>query len=70
MALRQGHTLEEKNLQLRGRILGYSGQTNSGIISGDDNRYDFTGAEWREQTLPTRDLYVDFEVEAGRATSV
>lgn len=47
---------------MKGEILDYSIQTNSGIISGDDgNRYSFTRAEWKAGTPPTKGLYIDFE---------
>ncbi len=46
---------------MKGNILDFSIQTNTGIISGDDqNRYNFTGAEWRGQRPPTRGDRVDF----------
>ena len=51
---------------MRGQILDYSVQTNSGIISGDDgNRYTFTGPEWKENRVPTRGMHVDFEAATG-----
>ena len=58
---------------MKGQILDYSIQTNSGIISGDDqNRYNFTGAEWRGQRPPTRGDRVDFDVDSttGNATQI
>ena len=49
---------------MKGNILDFSIQTNTGIISGDDqNRYNFTGAEWRGQRPPTRGDRVDFDVD-------
>ena len=55
-----------------GQILDYSIQTNSGIITADDqNRYEFTGAEWRGQKPPARGDKVDFSInEDGQATEV
>ena len=66
---------------MKGYILDYTVQTNSGIISGDDNqRYNFRGADWKEIEPPRRGMRVDFaavgdaameiytEIEAGRAT--
>ena len=51
---------------MKGRILDYSVQTNSGIISGDDGRrYTFVGAEWRGSSAPVRGMYVDFEAMQG-----
>ena len=57
---------------MKGSILDFSIQTNTGIISGDDqNRYNFTGAEWRGQRPPTRGDRVDFDVDnAGSAIQI
>lgn len=58
---------------MKGQILDYSIQTNSGIISGDDqNRYNFTGVEWRGQRPPTRGDRVDFDIDSttGNATQI
>ncbi|WP_291354334.1 DUF805 domain-containing protein [Acinetobacter sp. UBA3106] len=58
---------------MKGTILDFSIQTNSGIISADDqNRYNFTGAEWRGQRPPTRGDRVDFDIDSttGNATQI
>ena len=56
---------------MKGRILSYSVQTNSGEITGDDgNRYSFTGQEWQESFPPVRGTYVDFAVTENQATSI
>lgn len=56
---------------MKGRILDYSIQTNTGAISGDDNnRYTFTGAEWRAAGSPQRGRRVDFDPEGNVATAV
>lgn len=57
---------------MKGTILDYSIQSNSGIISGDDqNHYNFTGVEWRGQRPPNRGEHVDFAVDdAGNATQI
>lgn len=57
---------------MKGLILDFSVQTNTGVISGDDqNRYQFEGTEWRENNPPTRGMQVDFDVnEAGQAVQV
>ena len=57
---------------MKGSILDFSIQTNTGIISGDDqNRYNFTGAEWRGQHPPARGDRVDFDVDnAGSAIQI
>lgn len=57
---------------MKGSILDFSIQTNTGIISGDDqNRYNFTGAEWRGQHPPARGDRVDFDIDnAGSAIQI
>ena len=56
---------------MKGRVLSYSVQDNSGIISGDDGqRYTFEGPQWREQDLPVQGAYVDFQVAAGTDQAV
>ena len=50
---------------MKGQVLDFSIQTNSGIISGDDqNRYHFNGAEWRDHRNPLKGTYVDFGIDA------
>lgn len=57
---------------MKGTILDYSIQNNTGIISGDDEkRYQFSGAEWREQRAPYRGQKVDFDIrDFGQAKDV
>ena len=56
---------------MKGQILNYSVQTNSGIISGDDNqRYSFNGADWMESAPPRRGMQVDFAIIGTSATEV
>ncbi|OTG98405.1 hypothetical protein B9T24_03455 [Acinetobacter sp. ANC 4654] len=57
---------------MKGNILDFSIQSNTGIISGDDqNRYNFTGAEWRGQRPPARGDRVDFDVDdTGNAIQI
>ena len=56
---------------MRGQILDYSVQTNTGTISGaDGNRYYFNGAEWKGQGAPLRAMTVDFETEGNQAKGV
>jgi len=56
---------------MKGRILDYSVQSNSGVIDGDDGvRYSFTGAEWRGDGVPSRGMYVDFYPEQTEARAV
>ena len=56
---------------MNGTILDYSVQTSSGLITGDDgNRYNFVGAEWKDQAIPNRGTRVDFEAQGGDAVAV
>lgn len=57
---------------MKGRILDFSIQTNTGVITGEDyKRYSFVGSEWKETQAPVRGYEVDFEINAeGQATGV
>ncbi|WP_151981082.1 DUF805 domain-containing protein [Acinetobacter guerrae] len=57
---------------MKGKILDFSIQTNTGIISAEDGkRYNFAGNEWKEQAIPVRGNSVDFDLnEQGQATGV
>jgi hypothetical protein len=56
---------------MNGQILDYSPQTNSGLIAGDDgNRYNFVGAEWKDQAVPNRGMRVDFEAQGSDAVAI
>ncbi|MER8075921.1 DUF805 domain-containing protein [Acinetobacter pittii] len=57
---------------MKGRILDFSIQTNTGIITGEDHkRYSFVGSEWKETQAPVRGYEVDFDINAeGQATGV
>ena len=57
---------------MKGSILDFSIQHNTGFISGDDNqRYSFNGADWRSERPPSRGDQVDFIVNtAGEASEV
>lgn len=56
---------------MRGQILDYSVQTNTGTISAaDGNRYTFMGAEWRGPGTPSRAMSVDFETDGTQARAV
>ena len=56
---------------MRGHILRYSVQGNSGTISGDDGkRYRFTGASWQATGMPEIGSYVDFDVQDEAATDI
>src|SRR5690349_15723924 len=56
---------------MKGQILDYSAQTNSGVISGaDGSRYTFVGSEWKGDSLPIRGTAVDFDVHEGNAIGI
>ena len=56
---------------MKGHILDFTVQTNSGIISGDDNqRYTFHGTDWMEQDPPRRGMQVDFATVGDQATQI
>ncbi|ENW96012.1 DUF805 domain-containing protein [Acinetobacter sp. NIPH 298] len=57
---------------MKGKILDFTIQTNTGIIIGEDQkRYNFAGSEWKEQQAPVRGNEVDFEVNTeGQAIGV
>jgi uncharacterized membrane protein YhaH (DUF805 family) len=56
---------------MKGKILDFSIQKGGGLILGDDGqRYLFISAEWQEQSLPLRDVVVDFEAAGKYAKGV
>ena len=56
---------------MRGQILDYSVQTNTGTISGSDgNRYSFSGAEWKSPGAPARANSVVLEVDGLHAPAI
>lgn len=56
---------------MRGQILDFSVQSNSGVISGDDgNRYSFAGDNWQEPSVPQRGMRVDFDPDGNVATVI
>ena len=56
---------------MKGQILDYSVQTNSGAISGDDgNRYSFTGDAWRADGVPQRGARVDFDTDGESRVAI
>lgn len=53
---------------MKGQVLDFSVQSNTGIISGADGvRYRFSGSEWKEGVVPFRGMHVDFEVQGSNA---
>lgn len=57
---------------MKGTILNYNQQLKEGIISGEDgNRYSFFDIEWKEEYIPVRGQYVDFNVnDLNQATAI
>lgn len=57
---------------MRGYLLNYSIQTNTGYISGDDgHRYEFRGEDWQENSPPQKGSCVDFQIDGfGKAVAV
>lgn len=57
---------------MKGQVLDFSIQSNSGIILGEDHsRYNFSGSEWRDAKAPIRGDHVDFVSDgAGNALQV
>ena len=48
---------------MKGVILDFSIQHNTGVITGnDENRYNFNGSDWRDQQPPKRGDKVDFAI--------
>jgi len=46
-----------------GRILGYDMSSNMGTISSENGaRYKFSKEEWKENTVPQKEMKVDFEI--------
>jgi TM2 domain-containing membrane protein YozV len=56
---------------LRGQILDFSVKDNAGVIltEGGD-RYQFTGADWKGDLLPSKTAWVDFVGAEGRASNI
>lgn len=56
---------------MKGEILNFSIQTNSGVISGSDGqRYSFDGSNWREASPPVRGAAVDFQTQGLAALEI
>ncbi|HWB51149.1 MAG TPA: hypothetical protein VG651_18705 [Stellaceae bacterium] len=56
---------------MKGEVLGFDWETNTGAISGHDGRrYDFVRLDWRGAGAPVRGLAVDFVPEGDRARQV
>ena len=56
---------------MKGQVLDYSVQNNSGVISGaDGSRYTFVGSDWKGDVTPSRGMAVDFDVQGTNAVAV
>jgi TM2 domain-containing membrane protein YozV len=56
---------------MKGQVLDYAVQTNSGLISGEDGkRYTFNGSDWNMDTVPVRGMTVDFVPEGESAIAI
>ena len=56
---------------MKGKILDFSIQSNTGAISGEDGeRYNFNGADWKGDSSPTRGMSVDFSIEDGQVKEI
>ena len=56
---------------MKGQVLDYSIQENSGVISGaDGSRYTFVGSEWNGNSSPSRGMAVDFDVQGSNAVAI
>ncbi|HEY1799098.1 MAG TPA: hypothetical protein VGG57_23490 [Stellaceae bacterium] len=56
---------------MKGNVLGFDPDTNTGAISGHDGqRYDFVRLDWHGPLNPARGAVVDFVAENGRATQI
>ncbi len=56
---------------MKGKILDYSIQKSSGLISGnDENRYIFSSSGWRSDKSPEVNQIVDFDIEGKEAKDI
>jgi uncharacterized membrane protein len=56
---------------MKGNVLGFDPQSNTGAISGHDGqRYEFVTLDWRGPGQPGRGGTVDFVPEGARATQI
>ena len=53
---------------MRGNVIGFDRDTNTGAISGHDGqRYDFVTLDWRAAAAPRRGDIVDFQAIGDRS---
>jgi uncharacterized membrane protein YhaH (DUF805 family) len=56
---------------VKGNIIGFDADTNTGAVSGHDGkRYDFVTQDWRGSSHPRHGDVVDFQAEGDRATQI
>jgi len=56
---------------MKGKVIDYTVQTNSGVISGSDGKhYQFTGANWKATQAPAVGMAVDFQPSGEEAVSI
>jgi uncharacterized membrane protein YhaH (DUF805 family) len=56
---------------MKGNVIGFDPDTNTGAISGHDgNRYDFVTADWHGHSQPRHGDVVDFQPEGQRAAQI
>jgi len=56
---------------MRGKVIDYSVQTNTGVISGSDGKhYQFSGSNWKVAQAPTIGMDVDFQAAGDEAVSI
>lgn len=61
----------KKESKMKGKVLGFDLQKNTGVISGDDNhRYDFNISEWQSEKSPMPNQIVDFVISENNATAI
>ena len=56
---------------MKGQVLDFSVQTNSGIITTPEgSRFKFDGSQWKAAKPPVRGMTVDFEPKEDRAVEI
>jgi len=56
---------------MRGNVIGFDPDTNTGAISGHDgNRYDFATQDWHGRTRPRHGDIVDFQIDGPGAREI
>ena len=56
---------------MRGNVIGFDPDTNTGAISGfDGNRYDFVTQDWRGRSRPRHGDIVDFQADGQRGRDI